>query len=108
MEAMWTRFLPHIDVVRQLLADGALGEVRVVAADHGQYFDIGPEHRLLNPDLAGGALLDLGIYPISFASFVLGAPDVIQSRGDLTATGVDAQVSAILHSGAAHALISTT
>jgi predicted dehydrogenase len=108
MEAMWTRFLPHIDVVRQLLEDGVLGEVRVVAADHGQYFDVGPEHRLLNPNLAGGALLDLGIYPISFASLVLGAPDVVLARGDLTATGVDAQVSAVLQTGGAHALISTT
>lgn len=108
MEAMWTRFLPHVDVVRQLLADGALGDVRVVAADHGQYFAVGPEHRLLNPNLAGGALLDLGIYPISFASFVLGVPDVITARGDLTATGVDAQVTAVLQTGAAHALISTT
>ena len=108
MEAMWTRFLPHVDVVRQLLADGALGQIRVVEADHGQYFDVGPEHRLLNPDLAGGALLDLGIYPISFASFVLGAPDAITARGEKTATGVDAQVSAVLQTAGAHAIVSTT
>jgi len=108
MEAMWTRFLPHVDVVRQLLADGALGEVRVVVADHGQYFDVGPEHRLRNPNLAGGALLDLGVYPVSFASFVLGRPDVVTARGDLTDTGVDAQVAAVLQTAAAHALISTT
>jgi len=108
VEAMWTRFLPHVDVIRQLLADGALGDVRVVMADHGQYFDIGPEHRLLNPNLAGGALLDLGVYPISFVSFVLGAPDRVVARGDMTATGVDAQVSAVLQTGAAHGLVSTT
>jgi predicted dehydrogenase len=108
MEAMWTRFLPHVDVIRQLLADGVLGDVRVVAADHGQYFDVGPEHRLLNLDLAGGALLDLGIYPISFASFVLGTPDEVTARGDLTDTGVDGQASAVLQTGAAHALVSTS
>ncbi|HJQ41842.1 MAG TPA: Gfo/Idh/MocA family oxidoreductase [Jatrophihabitantaceae bacterium] len=108
MEAMWTRFLPSTDIVRQLLADGALGDVRFVAADHGQFFTIGPEHRLLNPNLAGGALLDLGVYPISFASFVLGAPDAITARGDMTATGVDGQVSAVLQTGAAHALVSAT
>jgi predicted dehydrogenase len=108
MEAMWTRFLPHIDVVRQLLADGALGDVRVVIADHGQYFDVGPEHRLLNPLLAGGALLDLGVYPVSFVSFVLGTPDSVTAAGDLTTTGVDAQLSVVLRSGAAHGLVSTT
>jgi predicted dehydrogenase len=108
MEAMWTRFLPHVDIARQLLADGVLGEVYLVAADHGQYFDIGPEHRLLNPDLAGGALLDLGVYPISFVSFVLGAPSTVVARGELAATGVDAQVSAVLQTGPAHGVISTT
>lgn len=108
MEAMWSRFLPHYDVVRQLLADGALGDVQTVIGDHGQYFDLEPTHRLLNPALAGGALLDLGIYPISFTSFVLGAPDEIQATGTMTGTGVDAQVSAVLRTGRAHGIISTT
>jgi predicted dehydrogenase len=108
MEAMWSRFLPHYDIVRQLLADGALGDVQTVISDHGQSFDIGPEHRLLNPALAGGALLDLGIYPISFTSFVLGAPEEIRATGTMTSTGVDAQVSAVLRTGSAHGIISTT
>ena len=108
MEAMWTRYLPHVDVVRQLLDDGVLGDVQTVVADHGQYFEIGPEHRLLNPDLAGGALLDLGIYPISFTSFALGAPDGIAAEGSMTDTGVDAQVSVALRSGTAHGLVSAT
>src|SRR6188472_1270908 len=60
MEAMWTRFLPGI---------GVLGRVTTLMADHGQYFDFEPRHRLYNPDLAGGALLDLGVYPVSFTSF---------------------------------------
>ena len=81
MEAMWTRFLPHFDVIRQLLADGSLGDVQTVISDHGQYFELEPTHRLLNPDLAGGATLDLGVYPISFTSFVLGAPDSIVADG---------------------------
>ncbi|GAA3453217.1 Gfo/Idh/MocA family protein [Dactylosporangium matsuzakiense] len=108
MEAMWSRFLPHYDIVRQLLADGALGEIQTTSGDHGQYFDIPPTHRLLNPDLAGGALLDLGIYPISFTSFVLGAPDEIRATATMAATGVDAQVSAVLRTGAAHGIVSTT
>lgn len=109
MEAMWTRFLPHMDVIRQLLADGTLGQVTTIAADHGQYFgDMPQAHRLLSPTLAGGALLDLGIYPVSFASFAMGTPDSITARGVLTGTGVDAQVSAILEKGEVHATVNTT
>lgn len=108
MEAMWTRFLPHTDVLRQLLADRALGEVVSVLADHGQWFDADPTSRLFDPKLAGGALLDLGVYPISFASFVLGPPDSILATGTLTATGVDAQVGMVLGTGPAQAILSTT
>lgn len=108
MEAMWTRFLPQLDVIRQLLADGVLGDIQTVIADHGQHFDIGPDHRLLDPALAGGALLDLGVYPVSFASFVLGRPDAITAVGELAATGVDAQVSALLQKSGAHALTTAT
>lgn len=108
MEAMWARFLPQAGVLRRLLADGVLGRVRTVIADHGQAFDIGPFHRLLNPQLAGGALLDLGIYPVSFASLVLGAPEQITAVGELTETGVDGQVSMVLRTGAAHAVLNTT
>lgn len=112
MEAMWTRYLPHIDVVRQLLDDGALGELELVTADHGQHFDFNPEHRLFAPELAGGGLLDLGIYPISFAHFVLGRPGTIAARGTSAPTGVDRQVSAILDGYGdhpnAHALVTTT
>ncbi len=102
MEAMWTRFLPDIDVVRQLLEDGALGEIEVLEADHGQYFDFDPQFRLFNPDLAGGAMLDLGVYPVSFASFVLGAPGRVRAVGTRASTGVDRQVSMILDGFDAH------
>ncbi|AZI57362.1 gfo/Idh/MocA family oxidoreductase [Nakamurella antarctica] len=108
-EAMWTRFLPHIDVVRQLLADGALGEVTTLFADHGQYFAPDPNHRIFNPALAGGALLDLGIYPLSFASFALGNPTSIIASGHKAFTGVDGQVSVILGGpGGSQALVNTT
>jgi predicted dehydrogenase len=108
MEAMWTRFLPHMDVVRRLLEDGALGPVEAVFADHGQWFAHDPGHRLFAPSLAGGALLDLGIYPISFAHFVLGRPESIAAVGDLTKTGVDRQTSIILRAGRAQANLHTT
>ena len=109
MEAMWSRFLPHYDVVRQLLADGALGDLVTLSADHGQYFDYDPAFRLFAPDLGGGALLDLGIYPISFASFVQGTPTAITAIGSTAKTGVDGQTSAVLQSdNGLQALIHTT
>lgn len=111
MEAMWTRFLPRHDIVRQLLADGALGEVETVLADHGQALSRDPEGRLMNPNLAGGALLDLGVYPVSFARFALGAPGTVAARGVLTATGVDRQVSIVMDGFTderAQAVLSTT
>ncbi|WP_420124152.1 Gfo/Idh/MocA family protein [Nakamurella sp.] len=108
VEAMWTRFLTQTDVLARLLADGVLGEVTTVLADHGQHFAPDPQSRLFAPELAGGALLDLGIYPISFASFVLGAPDSVVATGSRTATGVDAQVSMTLSTGTAQACLNTT
>ncbi len=108
LEAMWARYLPQTDVIRQLLADRVLGDVQTVLADHGQFFERDPAFRLFNPDLAGGAMLDLGIYPVSFASFVLGTPDRIVAVGDKAFTGVDAQVSMTLTAGTAHALLSAT
>lgn len=112
MEAMWTRFLPHVDVLRQLLENGALGDIEVMTADHGQYFDFDPEFRLFNPALAGGAMLDLGVYPVSFASFVLGTPSRVHAVGTRAATGVDRQVSMVLEGfdnhPSAHAVLNTT
>ena len=109
LEAMWTRFLPGTDVIRQLLEDGALGEVTTVLADHGQWFAPDPTHRLYAPELAGGALLDLGVYPLSFADFALPGEDrELTATGDLTDTGVDRQVSMTLRGGTAYATLSTT
>src|SRR5699024_9376945 len=68
MEAMWTRFLPHVAAIREVLARGEIGDVVSLLADHGQSFGHMPAtHRLHDPALAGGALLDLGVYPVSFA-----------------------------------------
>ena len=96
MEAMWTRFLPGTDVLRQLLAEGALGEIEVVFADHGQpLWPDGPQ-RLADPRLAGGALLDLGVYPVSFASFALGGIASVRAVGALTPAGVDRQEAMVV------------
>jgi predicted dehydrogenase len=109
MEAMWTRFLPHIARMREILAAGTLGDVAYLTAEHGQWFAADPQHRLFAPDLGGGALLDLGIYPVSFASLVLGSPARITAVSDRAFTGVDATTSMIFqyHSGA-HAVLTTT
>ena len=109
MEAMWTRFLPHVVRIRELLAEGSLGEIRTVLADHGAFFPHVPQHRLFNPELGGGALLDLGVYPVSFASMVLGSPARVTAVSAPATTGVDAQTSMLLeHDGGRHAVLTTT
>lgn len=95
LEAMWTRWLPHMVRVRELIASGALGEVRALIADHDQKLPVDPSHRLQNPELGGGALLDLGIYPVSFAWDVFGAPASVHAISSPTLTGVDRQTAII-------------
>jgi predicted dehydrogenase len=85
--------------IRELLAQGALGEVRTLLADHTQKLPSDPAHRILNPDLGGGALLDLGIYPVSFAWDVFGAPVSVQAHSAPAVTGVDRQIAMILGYG---------
>jgi predicted dehydrogenase len=109
MEAMWTRFLPHVVVIRDWLSRGMLGDIITVTADHGQWFDEDPEFRLFAPELGGGALLDLGVYPVSFASMVLGRPDRIMSMSVPACTGVDAQTSMLFgYERGAHAVLTCT
>ncbi|HEY8775707.1 MAG TPA: Gfo/Idh/MocA family oxidoreductase [Gaiellaceae bacterium] len=109
MEAMWTRCLPHFAEIRRLLAEGALGEIVTVTADHGQWFARDPGFRLFAPELGGGALLDLGVYPVSFASMVLGTPDRIVSLIDPAFTGVDGQTSMLFgYASGAQAILTCT
>jgi predicted dehydrogenase len=109
MEAMWTRFLPHVAEIRRLLAEGALGEVVTVTADHGQWFARDRDFRLFAPELGGGALLDLGVYPVSFASMVLGKPDRIVTLVDPAFTGVDGQTSMLFgYASGAQAVLTCT
>ncbi|RWZ68463.1 Gfo/Idh/MocA family oxidoreductase [Labedella populi] len=95
LEAMWTRFLPHMVRVREILASGALGELRSVTVDHCQDLPDDPAHRLNDLALGGGALLDLGIYPISFTWDVLGAPTDIAAQAIFKDTGADAQTATL-------------
>lgn len=95
VEAMWTRFLPHMAYIRDVIAAGKLGEVRSLHADHTQSLPRDDAHRLNNPQLGGGALLDLGIYPVSFAHDILGTPVTVDARASFTRTGVDASVATV-------------
>jgi predicted dehydrogenase len=107
MEAMWTRFLPAMVKVRQLLAAGAVGEVRMVTADFGFRTSWNPEGRLLNPHLGGGGLLDVGVYAVSLSSMILHRPERVLSLAHIGQTGVDEQAAMILgHTGGRLALLS--
>ncbi len=96
LEAMWTRWMPHMIRIRELIASGALGQLRSLLADHDQKLPTDPEHRLQNLALGGGALLDLGIYPVSFAWDIFGAPSTIYALSSPTATGVDGNDAIVL------------
>jgi len=93
VEAMWSRFLPHYRLIRQLLAAGELGEIISISADHGQFLPIDRHFKIHDLEFAGGSLLDLGVYPISLAHFILGKPSEIQVTAELTDTGVDGHCS---------------
>ena len=97
MEAMWTRYIPAVVRARELVAEGAIGDVRMVQADFGFRASMNPESRLFNKDLGGGALLDVGIYVLSLASMVLGPkPEEVVATAQLGETGVDEQSAVLL------------
>ena len=97
MEALWSRFLPSYRVLAELLRDERVGEPMVVEADFGFRVPLMPEHRLFDLAQGGGALLDLGIYPLQLCSMVLGTPDHVVAEGHVGETGADEQVAAVLH-----------
>ncbi|MFB6987615.1 MULTISPECIES: Gfo/Idh/MocA family protein [unclassified Streptomyces] len=96
MEAMWTYCNPVIRRMTELVRDGAIGDIRTVQADFGFAGDFGPGHRLRDPALGGGALLDLGVYPVSFAQLLLGEPDRVQADALLSPEGVDLNTAMLL------------
>lgn len=97
MEGMWTRFLPIMKVVREWIDDGRIGKPRIVQADFGYRGGWNPESRMLNPSLAGGSLLDVGVYPISFSHWVFGdKPRSISGQAAIGKTNVDEQMCATL------------
>jgi predicted dehydrogenase len=100
MEAMWTRFLPALAEVRRIMAAGEIGQIAHVQADFGFAATTDPEHRVNNRELGGGALLDLGIYPLSIACALLGPVESVAAHAIMSATGVDATTAFTLkHAG---------
>jgi predicted dehydrogenase len=96
MEAMWTRFCPVVARLRELVADGAIGEVRTVTADLGVRHPADPTTRSWRPELGEGLLFHLGVYPVSFAQMLLGGPEEVVAHGDVHESGVDMEESVLL------------
>ncbi len=93
-EALWTFYLPKFDVLFQLLESRAIGKIKSVYTEYGEYF--APGHRIFNPKLAGGPLLDLGTYQVSFLTEIFGVPERVVGMGQPDPSGVNGQLSAIL------------
>ena len=109
MEAMWSRFQPSYRKLRELIDDGAIGRPCRVEADFGFMVpaDERADHRLFDPHRGGGALLDLGVYPVHLAHFVLGPPTAVAAQAGLTDRGVDAWTNLLLtHDGDASSVLS--
>ncbi len=96
MEAMWMRFQPFWSRLEDLISQGAIGEVRMIRADFGIVANQDPSRRWLDPAQGGGALLDVGIYPLTFAHLLAGSPVGLNALGSMTTTGVDASLAITL------------
>lgn len=96
MEAMWTRFLPAMATLRDLIANDSIGEVRTVQGDLTAYRDYVDTDRLFNPTLGGGVVFDLGVYCLHFAEHILGRPDTIDVTGGVMPNGVDGEAGLLL------------
>ncbi|QLG47147.1 Gfo/Idh/MocA family protein [Costertonia aggregata] len=106
MEALWSRFNPTIQSVKQMVNTGTIGEIKYIHADFAFYaLDRDEKGRILNPDLAGGTLLDIGIYPIFLAYLLLGKPRHVQASSKFYATGVEIQTAMIFEYESAHAVL---
>ena len=106
MEALWSRFNPSVLEVLDLINKGEIGEVKYINADFYFKKEFDSMHRLFNPDLAGGALLDIGIYPLFLSYIILGIPLEITSKSRLHSNGVDLQTSVILEYENAQSILS--
>jgi predicted dehydrogenase len=97
-EALWSFFLPKFDVIQQIIDAGMLGEIRSVYTDYGEYLP--RTHRLFDPTLAGGPLLDLGTYPVAFIAKLMGVPERVVGLGQPDPNGVNGQLAVVMADGA--------
>ncbi len=106
MEALWTRFNPSILKIKELIEQGSIGKIRYINADF-TFYALGndPNSRLLNVDLAGGSLLDVGVYPIFLAYLLLGIPDEVLAKSQFLETGAEIQTSMIFQYEGAQAIL---
>jgi dihydrodiol dehydrogenase / D-xylose 1-dehydrogenase (NADP) len=109
MEALWTYFLPSLLKAKEWIENGRIGKLKLIQADFGYAMEFNPAGRLFNPHLAGGALLDLGIYPVAFSAFFLGGkPDSVKASAYLGKTNVDETTSILFqHSGISSVLFAS-
>jgi predicted dehydrogenase len=98
MEALWSRFLPGIIHTKELIEKGILGDIISMDVDFGMNFPYDPQHRIFNPQLAGGALLDIGIYPLFFSLYLFGKPEVLKAHSVLDSNKIDRSTSLITQS----------
>jgi predicted dehydrogenase len=96
MEAMWTRFCPAVARLRELVADGAIGEVRTVTADLGVRHPVDPATQSYDPRQGDGLLFHMGVYPVSFAQMLLGTPEAVVAHGTVHPSGADVEESVLL------------
>jgi predicted dehydrogenase len=110
MEALWSKFLPGIIKTKDLIDAGVIGDAIVLQADFGLHFPYDAEHRLFNPLLAGGALLDLGIYPLYLSLYLFGKPSMMKAHAVLNENKIDLTTSIITQSksGTVSSLYTTT
>lgn len=109
MEGMWTRFLPAVRELVARVGEGAVGEVRMATLELGHPVVFDAAHRLFAPSLGGGALLDLGVYPVSLAILLFGAPTAVRARATFAPSGVDEHVAALLsHTGGRQSIVAAS
>jgi predicted dehydrogenase len=99
MEAMCTRHMPIVREAKRLIEEGAIGDVRMMHGDFGMATNLDPDHRLMNLRMAGGVLLDVGIYPLSLASYLLGPIEDAVATAYIGKTGVDYQIAVSMRHG---------
>lgn len=108
MEAMWTRFLPQMGLVDEIVRSGELGTIRHVSAEFSSRARFDPHSRLFDPALGGGALLDIGVYSVWFATWMLGYPRLAHATGMHAETGVDSDATLLLTAAGAHGVARTS